>query len=100
MPGIPAIPPQFAELMNNPQFIQSMQQVMQQNPQFMQWAQTLAQDPSLLNQLLAGQIPPDMPIPTGLEEMFGNAGAAPPVFDGLPNFGGNIPTSRETMHGE
>jgi len=60
------------QMMTNPDFMQAATQFMMENPQMMEWAQQVSQDPSVLQQLMSGQMPAGMPMPTNIPESFAN----------------------------
>jgi len=55
--GAGGVPPNFMEMMNNPQFLEMATQMMQNNPQLMQMAQQVAQNPQLMQQFFGGNAP-------------------------------------------
>jgi len=68
MPGFGpgGLPPNFMEMMNNPQFMQMASQLMERNPQLMQMAQQMATNPDMLNQFFGGNVPDMGNLPPGM----------------------------------
>jgi small glutamine-rich tetratricopeptide repeat-containing protein alpha len=82
--GGPNMPGNFMEMLSNPQFMQAAQQFMMGNPNLMNWAQQVAQDPEVVQQIFQGKIPEGMPIPDNVEEMMANM--PPNLMQNFQNF--------------